>query len=206
TIRSITIDLEGELNKTKLEHFLQDLLWEKKINNKENKPTEILRLKVVLTLGFTVQGVLTLGFTLQGVLTLGITLQVVLTLGFTVQGVLTLGFTLQGGILTGGFTLRFVFLLSFILQGVLTLGFISEGVLSVGFTLLGVLLLGFTLQGVLTLENEDICYIVQAVNELYDFQTTSWRDNPKINRFVFIGRNLEKSVLENHLYQCKVKS
>ncbi|ESP03301.1 hypothetical protein LOTGIDRAFT_224478 [Lottia gigantea] len=105
TIRSITIDLEGELNKTKLEHFLQDLLWEKKINNKENKPTEILRLK-----------------------------------------------------------------------------------------------------GVLTLENEDICYIVQAVNELYDFQTTSWRDNPKINRFVFIGKNLEKSVLENHLYQCKVKS
>eukprot|EP00731_Ephydatia_muelleri_P018783 Em0011g823a len=53
------------------------------------------------------------------------------------------------------------------------------------------------IQGVVSLESSTRRYIVQGVNELYDKQpSTEWGgEEPRLNRFVLIGYNLDKGTL-----------
>lgn len=62
----------------------------------------------------------------------------------------------------------------------------------------------FRLKGVLSINDLPQRVIVQGVHELFDFQYTSkWEsDEERINRMVFIGRNLEESVLQKCLAAC----
>lgn len=62
----------------------------------------------------------------------------------------------------------------------------------------------YRLKGVLSLpETEQRC-VIQAVHELYDSHlTTVWEPEEKrINIIVFIGRHLDRDILEKHLMQC----
>ncbi|KAK6188345.1 hypothetical protein SNE40_004535 [Patella caerulea] len=62
------------------------------------------------------------------------------------------------------------------------------------------------LKGILSFDSEDQCFVIQAVHQTYDFQaTTTCGDRNRINRFVFIGRNLDKVILEENLQNCLVK-
>ncbi|XP_025109920.1 COBW domain-containing protein 1-like [Pomacea canaliculata] len=59
------------------------------------------------------------------------------------------------------------------------------------------------LKGVISVPGETQRLIVQAVYELYDLHpTTAWQDEPRVNRFVFIGRNLNHIVLQQSLESC----
>ncbi|KAA8578337.1 hypothetical protein FQN60_016823 [Etheostoma spectabile] len=42
--------------------------------------------------------------------------------------------------------------------------------------------------------------MLQGVHELYDLNETPqlWGESPRINRLVFIGRNLDKNILQEH--------
>ncbi|CAE1161462.1 unnamed protein product [Acanthosepion pharaonis] len=62
----------------------------------------------------------------------------------------------------------------------------------------------FRLKGVLSISDSPKRVIVQAVHELFDFQYTSdWETNEqRLNRMVFIGRNLDESVLQKCLISC----
>merc|ERR1711894_299745 len=65
----------------------------------------------------------------------------------------------------------------------------------------------FRLKGVLSVAGDDRRVLVQAVHELYDKQsTTPWGDSNHINRMVFIGKNLDKSVLYSQFEKCRVES
>jgi len=57
------------------------------------------------------------------------------------------------------------------------------------------------LKGVISVEDSDQRLVVQAVHELYDSQsTTQWQsDEPRVSTVVFIGRNLDREVLESSL-------
>jgi len=103
SISTITLDLAGDINATKLDTFLQHLLWEKDINDSNGHSMEIYRLK-----------------------------------------------------------------------------------------------------GVVSMQGEDRRVLVQAVHELYQtIPTTSWLETEsKKNTVVFIGRYLDKAVLQKHLCAC----
>ncbi|KAK3592137.1 hypothetical protein CHS0354_019425 [Potamilus streckersoni] len=60
------------------------------------------------------------------------------------------------------------------------------------------------LKGVLSLTSDDNHHVVQAVYELYDYHTTTpWAvDEERQNTIVFIGRNIDREVLEHQFSQC----
>ncbi|XP_060585821.1 zinc-regulated GTPase metalloprotein activator 1B-like [Ruditapes philippinarum] len=62
----------------------------------------------------------------------------------------------------------------------------------------------YRIKGVLSVVNTEQRCVVQAVHELYDSHpTTSWQpDEKRINILVFIGRNLDREVLEKEFIQC----
>lgn len=62
----------------------------------------------------------------------------------------------------------------------------------------------FRLKGVLCIDGKDRRCVLQAVNELYDTRfTTVWQPmEGQKNVMVFIGRNLERSVLETEFRKC----
>ena len=62
----------------------------------------------------------------------------------------------------------------------------------------------YRLKGVISLQGEDRCVLVQAVHELYQTTpTTKWSEmESKKNTLVFIGRFLDKAVLQKHLCSC----
>jgi len=62
----------------------------------------------------------------------------------------------------------------------------------------------YRLKGVVSIRGEDRRVLVQAVHELYQtIPTTSWMEAEiKKNTVVFIGRYLDKAVLQKHLHAC----
>ncbi|XP_046581216.1 COBW domain-containing protein 1-like [Haliotis rubra] len=103
SVRTVTVEVEGELSQSALEDFMQNLLWEKLVKTSQGDVTEILRLK-----------------------------------------------------------------------------------------------------GVVSIQGCSRRVVVQAVHQLYDSQmTTPWEEGEShITRVVFIGRNLDKQVLQDHLTKC----
>ncbi|XP_041368956.1 COBW domain-containing protein 1-like isoform X2 [Gigantopelta aegis] len=102
TVRSVTVELSGDMTQSALDTFLQNLLWERQVNTSEGEVTEVLRLK-----------------------------------------------------------------------------------------------------GLVSIAGNEKQLVVQAVHELYDSRfTIPWGQNDRHNTLVFIGRNLDKSVLEEHLSKC----
>eukprot|EP00105_Crassostrea_gigas_P041162 XP_019925310.1 PREDICTED: putative COBW domain-containing protein 7 [Crassostrea gigas] len=59
----------------------------------------------------------------------------------------------------------------------------------------------YRLKGLISVAGDDRPLVVQAVHELYDsFFTSKWEEeDQRINRLVFIGRNLERASLESRL-------
>ncbi|KAL4237105.1 COBW domain-containing protein 1 [Mactra antiquata] len=53
SVTTLTLELEGNVDKEILDKFLQTLLWEKSILNSDDKPIELYRLKGVLSLSHT---------------------------------------------------------------------------------------------------------------------------------------------------------
>ena len=49
SVSTLTLEVEGHIDKDKLDRFLQTLLWEKNICNSQGDTIEILRLKVGTT-------------------------------------------------------------------------------------------------------------------------------------------------------------
>uniref|UniRef100_A0A8C6UZ35 COBW domain containing n=1 Tax=Neogobius melanostomus TaxID=47308 RepID=A0A8C6UZ35_9GOBI len=56
------------------------------------------------------------------------------------------------------------------------------------------------LKGIVALAGKDHQVMLQGVHELYELNETPerWEENVRINRLVFIGRNLDKDVLQEH--------
>ncbi|KAK7100913.1 zinc-regulated GTPase metalloprotein activator 1-like [Littorina saxatilis] len=50
SVTTTTVEVKGSVNKACLDDFLQQLLWEKNVNNSEGNPMEVLRLKGVVAL------------------------------------------------------------------------------------------------------------------------------------------------------------
>ncbi|CAG2218355.1 COBW domain-containing protein 3,COBW domain-containing protein 2,COBW domain-containing protein 1,COBW domain-containing protein 5,Putative COBW domain-containing protein 7,COBW domain-containing protein 6 [Mytilus edulis] len=63
------------------------------------------------------------------------------------------------------------------------------------------------LKGLLS-TSEDKRLVIQGVQELYDsFYTTPWeKTEDRINRIVFIGKNLERQILEDIIFKCVTDS
>ncbi|XP_067677453.1 zinc-regulated GTPase metalloprotein activator 1-like [Haliotis asinina] len=103
SVRTVTVEVEGDLLQSALEDFMQNLLWEKQVKTSQGDVTEILRLK-----------------------------------------------------------------------------------------------------GVVSIQGSPQRLVVQAVHQLYDSQfTTPWAEGEShITRVVFIGRNLDKQVLQDYLTKC----
>ncbi|XP_076462328.1 zinc-regulated GTPase metalloprotein activator 1-like [Babylonia areolata] len=61
------------------------------------------------------------------------------------------------------------------------------------------------LKGVIAVSGEDRRMVVQGVHELYDVQfTTPWASTQRRTIVVFIGRNLDRSVLKKELESCLI--
>lgn len=61
----------------------------------------------------------------------------------------------------------------------------------------------FRMKGVLALEGSDARYVFQGVHMLFDGRPDrEWGDTPRANKMVFIGRNLDRSELEQGITAC----
>merc|ERR1711972_731786 len=60
-------------------------------------------------------------------------------------------------------------------------------------------------KGVLNVEDEDSKYVFQGVGMIYDGSFKGvWGDEKRENRFVFIGKNLDKKGLIEGFHKCKI--
>jgi G3E family GTPase len=66
----------------------------------------------------------------------------------------------------------------------------------------------FRSKGILALAGQERQYVFQGVHMLFDGdEGRPWRDGePRRNRLVFIGRNLDRSELESSFRQCLVSA
>jgi G3E family GTPase len=63
----------------------------------------------------------------------------------------------------------------------------------------------FRSKGIVSLKGEDQRYIFQGVHMLLDGTSgAAWGDEPRNNRLVFIGRNLDRDSLEEEFQLCLV--
>ena len=63
----------------------------------------------------------------------------------------------------------------------------------------------FRMKGVLAMEGCAERYVYQGVHMLFTGETLSpWGDAPRINRLVFIGKNLDRKALEEGFASCMV--
>ena len=62
----------------------------------------------------------------------------------------------------------------------------------------------YRLKGQLVIPGKDKRVLIQAVHEIYDCtETTAWEQGEtKLNRLIFIGRNLSRNILDSHFVQC----
>ncbi|XP_034548631.1 COBW domain containing [Notolabrus celidotus] len=62
-------------------------------------------------------------------------------------------------------------------------------------------------KGIVSFAGKDHQVMLQGVHELYDLNETPqlWEENPRINRLVFIGRNLDKDILREHFISAVVQ-
>lgn len=61
----------------------------------------------------------------------------------------------------------------------------------------------FRMKGILSINNEPVRYVFQGVHMLFDAQPGKlWNDEPRFNRMVFIGRNLDRNYLEGMFKIC----
>jgi G3E family GTPase len=61
----------------------------------------------------------------------------------------------------------------------------------------------FRMKGIVSVKDEPVRYVFQGVHMLFDSQPgLLWRDEPRHNRLVFIGRNLDRDYLEGALKSC----
>ncbi len=64
----------------------------------------------------------------------------------------------------------------------------------------------FRMKGVLDLAGEDVRYVFQGVHMLLDVVPGKpWGNEPRESRFVFIGRNLDREILETGFQACLAK-
>ncbi|XP_075955345.1 zinc-regulated GTPase metalloprotein activator 1 isoform X1 [Anarhichas minor] len=63
------------------------------------------------------------------------------------------------------------------------------------------------LKGIVSFAGKAHQVMLQGVHELYDLNETPqlWEENPRINRLVFIGRNLDKSILQEQFISTVVE-
>ena len=62
----------------------------------------------------------------------------------------------------------------------------------------------FRMKGIVAIAGEDRRFVFQGVHMLFDGQPgDAWDDQPRSNRLVFIGRNLDEATLERGLRDCR---
>jgi hypothetical protein len=64
------------------------------------------------------------------------------------------------------------------------------------------------MKGILSLKDDDDRFVVQAVHMLLegDHQRPWKKDEPRVSRLVFIGRNMPKDVVEDGFINCRAES
>ncbi|RVE68064.1 hypothetical protein OJAV_G00088200 [Oryzias javanicus] len=64
------------------------------------------------------------------------------------------------------------------------------------------------LKGIVSFAGKDRQMMLQGVNELYELNETPqlWEENQRINRLIFIGRNLDKDILEKHFIATVIQN
>ncbi|XP_023814127.1 COBW domain-containing protein 1 [Oryzias latipes] len=64
------------------------------------------------------------------------------------------------------------------------------------------------LKGIVSFAGKDQQVMLQGVNDLYELNDTPqlWEDNQRINRLIFIGRNLDKDILEEHFMKTVIQN
>uniref|UniRef100_A0A8C8DKS4 COBW domain containing n=1 Tax=Oryzias sinensis TaxID=183150 RepID=A0A8C8DKS4_9TELE len=64
------------------------------------------------------------------------------------------------------------------------------------------------LKGIVSFAGKDQQVMLQGVNDLYELNDTPqlWEENQRINRLIFIGRNLDKDILEEHFMKTVIQN
>ncbi|WP_199259625.1 CobW family GTP-binding protein [Paracoccus binzhouensis] len=62
----------------------------------------------------------------------------------------------------------------------------------------------FRMKGIFSIRGDDYCYVLHGVHDQIEFRPNHpWADEPRCNRMVFIGRNLDRAALQARLAQCR---
>lgn len=61
----------------------------------------------------------------------------------------------------------------------------------------------FRMKGIFSIKDDDYCYVLHGVHDQIEFRPNHpWADEPRCNRMVFIGRNLNREALRARLTEC----
>ncbi|MFM9225489.1 MAG: GTP-binding protein, partial [Actinomycetota bacterium] len=65
----------------------------------------------------------------------------------------------------------------------------------------------FRMKGIINVENSENRFVFQGVHMLFDGQPDrAWKPNePRVNKMIFIGRNLDRDELDSRFRACLVK-
>ncbi|WP_288947844.1 GTP-binding protein [uncultured Paracoccus sp.] len=62
----------------------------------------------------------------------------------------------------------------------------------------------FRMKGIFSIQGDDYCYVLHGVHDQIEFRPNHpWADEPRCNKMVFIGRNLDRAALQARLAQCR---
>ncbi|UXU76603.1 MULTISPECIES: CobW family GTP-binding protein [unclassified Paracoccus (in: a-proteobacteria)] len=61
----------------------------------------------------------------------------------------------------------------------------------------------FRMKGIFSVKGDDYCYVLHGVHDQIEFRPNHpWANEPRCNKMVFIGRNLDRQALRERLQQC----
>lgn len=61
----------------------------------------------------------------------------------------------------------------------------------------------FRMKGIFSVKGDDYCYVLHGVHDQIEFRPNHpWADEPRCNKMVFIGRNLDRAALQARVSQC----
>lgn len=61
----------------------------------------------------------------------------------------------------------------------------------------------FRMKGIFSVQGDDYCYVLHGVHDQIEFRPNHpWADEPRCNKMVFIGRNLDRQALRDRLTAC----